>query len=79
MTTLTIISPHIGPFTKEGYDLLIDKLLYPGLENQTVLHGISYVSSVECTRHIRIILQAIWVNNMWYSLRHNESLVDMVR
>lgn len=79
MTALTLLNLDIGPFTREGEDLLINKRLYPGFEQTAILDSMSYVSGVERTRNLRIILQAIWVNNRWYSLWHNESLLDKVR
>lgn len=79
MIALTTISPHVGPFTREGQDLLINKLLYPGFEQTAILNQVPYIASMECTRHIGVILNSIWVNNKWHSLRHNESLLDKVR
>lgn len=79
MTSLTLSSLDIGFFTREGQDILINKFLYPGFEQTVILGSMSYISGMERTRNIRIILQAVWINNMWYSLRHNKLLLDEIR
>ena len=76
---LFLLNLDIGLFLREWYDFLIDKILYPGFEHTSILGRMPYIVGVKHTRNIRIILLAIWVNNKWYSFRHNKSMVDKVR
>lgn len=79
MAALTLLNLDIGSFTGEGQVLLINKFLYSGLKQTAILGRVSYVPDMELTRDLRIILRAIWINIMQYSLRHNESFLDKVR